>query len=346
MERTYGAALIGLGFMGAGDQFAGDAIGQDVGNLDGTHVEALRRHPRVELLAAADRQADRRERFAQRFGVPCYDDWRTLLNEKQPEIVSVATNSPSHAAISTACAQSGAKAVYCEKPIATRVRDAEQMIAACRAAGTLLVVNHNRRFNPNYRRLHELIAAGGLGELTSCNLQWGNGRLGNVGTHLFDAVEMLTGRPIAAVSGTLDPAGKPDCRGPDYRDPGGWGLLRLEGGLIVTVDGADYARLPAGIAINGTAGRAFTGGSDVTIRFHDGREEHWPGTRPQTSSMDIALREIVAALDAGGGSPYPPEGPLRVLEAIVGMHVSHERAAAWVPLPLAGEDREREIPIG
>ena len=59
--------------------------------------------------------------------------------------------------------------------------------------------------------------------MTSVNTQWGNGRLGNVGTHVFDALYMLTGLKVEAVSATLDLAGKPDCRGSDFADPGGGG---------------------------------------------------------------------------------------------------------------------------
>ena len=77
-----------------------------------------------------------------------------------------------------ACAEQGVRAVYCEKPIATNVPDAERMVEACDKAGTLLVINHNRRFDSNYRRLRDLIASGGLGDLTSVSLQWGTGRLG------------------------------------------------------------------------------------------------------------------------------------------------------------------------
>lgn len=332
--------------MGAGDQVAGDEIGQQVKHLDGTHFEAISKSPRVELVAAADGKEDRRQRFAERAGIPVDADGFEMLKRDQPEIVCIATNSPSHAPLTIAAAEAGAKAVYCEKPIATRTIDAERMIAACRDAGTLLVINHNRRFSPNYRRLRDMVAANGLGELTSCNLRWGSGRLGNVGTHLFDAVEMLTGRTIEAVSGTLDPANKPDCRGPEYRDPGGWGLLRLSGGLMVTVDGADNARLPALVALNGTEGRAETGGAEVVLHRPNGETEHWPSTRAEATSMDHAMAEIVAALDVGNTCIYDPAIPLRVFEAIVAFHVSHERNTAWIELPLVGKDREREIRIG
>ena len=65
-------------------------------------------------------------------------------------------------------------------------------------------------------------------------------------------MQMLTGRRIAAVSGTLDLAAKPDCRGTDFHDPGGWGLMRLDNGVMVTIDGSDYATMPYRVTVSGT----------------------------------------------------------------------------------------------
>jgi UDP-N-acetylglucosamine 3-dehydrogenase len=349
----YRAAIIGLGFIGAGDQVSGDALGQRVEDLDGTHAGALSRNSRVELIAGSSRDAGRRERFAARSGARTYADWREMLAAERPAIVSVATYAPTHAEITVACAQAGARAVFCEKPIATRLADAQRMAAACRPSsaapgnpGTLLAVNHNRRYAANYRRLRDLVAAGGLGELTSVNLQWGSGRLGNVGTHLIDAARMLTGREVAAVSGTLDLSARPDCRGSDFHDPGGWGLLRMDDGLIVTVDAADYAAVPATLTLNGTAGRAITGDASVRIERWDGRVEHWPAPPGDQSSMDVAIAEIVRYLDDGTPFPCSADESVRTLEAIIAFHASHDRGAAWVPLPLTGVDREREVRSG
>ena len=243
-NATYRAGIIGLGFIGGADQVSGDALGQRVPDLDGTHFASLSDHPRVDLVAGSSRDAGRRERFAQRAGATTYADWNEMLAREALDIVSVATYAPVHADPTVGCAKRGVRAIYCEKPIATRLSDADRMIEACDETGALLVLNHQRRFNLNHRRLRELIAGGGLGELTSGLLQWGSGRLGNVGTHMIDALLMLTGRKIEAVSGTLDLAGKPDCRGPAFRDPGGWGVVRLEGGVMVMVDAGDYAAVP------------------------------------------------------------------------------------------------------
>lgn len=345
----YRAVIAGLGFIGAGDQVSGDALGQQVSQLDGTHAGALSGNARVALVAGSSRDAGRRERFAERYArekVRTYADWREMLTREKPEIVSVATYSPEHAPIVIAAAELGARAIYCEKPIAQCVEDAQRMVDACARAGALLVINHNRRFNPNYRKLRDFVASGALGTLTSANLQWSSGRLGNVGTHFIDALMMLTGRQVTAVMGTLDSAGKPDCRGTQFHDPGGWGLLRLEGGLIATLDAADYGRVPASLRLNGTLGRATTAGDDVNIELTDGRKEHWPSMREEANSMSRAVAEIVAWLDDRSAPfPYDAAGAVRTLEAIAGLHLSHERGA-WVTLPLAGEDRRRVVNSG
>ncbi|MDP6779770.1 MAG: Gfo/Idh/MocA family oxidoreductase [Candidatus Latescibacteria bacterium] len=343
---TYKAAIIGLGYIGGADQVSGDALGQMVADLDGTHLDALTGHPRVTLAAGSSRDAGRRSRFQARTGAPAYTDWREMLAKEGPDIVSVATYTPVHAEMTIACAEAGVRVIFCEKPIATRIPDAEAMVAACEAAGALLVVNHVRRFNPILRRLRALVLDDGLGNLTSASLAWGAGRLGNVGTHMIDTVRMLTGREVEAVSGTLDLSGRPDCRGQEFRDPGGWGMMRLERGLIVTVDAADHGTVPAQIAINGTRGRATTNRDEVTIEYADGRHEHWPRPEGAPSSMDVAVGEIVDWLDGGGPFSCAATESVRTLEAIVAFHASHRRNAAWSDLPLAGDDREIEVLSG
>jgi predicted dehydrogenase len=345
-KSTYRAGIVGLGFIGAADQVSGDALGQQVNDLDGTHLGALSKHPRVDLVAGSSRDAGRRERFAARTSLPTYADWQELIEKENLDIVSVATYAPVHAQITVACAEAGIRAIYCEKPIATRLADAERMVSACDQAGALLAINHNRRFQLNHRRLRERIAQGDLGELTSASMQWSAGRLGNVGTHMFDAIRMVTSREVRAVSGTLDLAGKPDCRGPEFSDPGGWGVMRLDGNFMATVDAMDYAKVPASTIVNGTSGRAILNGDEITLEYWDGTQDHWPDQRHEVSGMDRAVAEIVDALDDKTPFPYPGVEGLRTLEAIVAFHASHARNAAWTELPLAGADRDIEVNSG
>jgi predicted dehydrogenase len=320
-------------------------LGQKISSLDGTHFVSLSENPRVEVVAGSTRDAGRRERFAVRSGARTYSDWREMLEKEALDIVSVATYSPVHAEMTVACAERGIRAIYCENPICTRLPDAERMLAACEKSGSLLAINHNRQFDPNYRRLRDLIAGGGLGDITSVNLQWPSGRLGGVGTHNFDVATMLTGSRIEAVSATLDLAGKPDCRGPEFQDFGGWGVMRLANGAMITVDAADYATTPYLTIVNGTKGRAQAGPfkTEFVLEYVDGRTERWEKPPVRPSGMDVCVGEIVAWLDAGTPFSHPAEEALHTFEAIVAFHASHARNSAWVDLPLQGEDRERIV---
>ena len=119
-NTTYRAGIIGLGFIGGADQVSGDALGQQVSGLDGTHFDALSNHPRVNRIVGSSRDPGRRERFALRASTAAYASWEEMLALESLDIVSVATYAPVHAEITVACAKQGIRAIYCEKPIATR----------------------------------------------------------------------------------------------------------------------------------------------------------------------------------------------------------------------------------
>lgn len=346
-QATYRAGIIGLGFIGGGDQESGDRIGQKVANLDGTHREALTKNPRVELVAGCDLDPGRRERFASRTSARTYDDWQQMIEQERLDIVDIATYGPSHAELTIGCAEHGVRAIYCEKPIASSLAEADAMIAACEASETLLVINHCRRFNPNYHRLRDTIAAGELGDITSVSMRWSTGRLGCVGTHLFDAASMLTGRKFQAVSGRLDLQHRPDCRGPEFNDPGGWGMMQMDGQLMALVNATNFAAGHTELMIDGTLGRARSGSDVIEIRwFGDRPEEVWPSQRAQATSMDRAVAEIVDWLDKGGTFSTTAADARHSLEAIIAFHLSHQADSRWTPLPLQGADRQYQVIAG
>jgi predicted dehydrogenase len=350
-DRPFTAAVIGLGFVGAGDQPSGEAIGQQVASLDGTHAQALARHPRVRLVAGASRDEGRRRRFAERLGVArTYADWREMLASERPKIVSIATNTPQHAEIAVACAESSVRAVLCEKPIATRLVDGDRAVRACRERGTLLAINHNRRWHPVWRAARDLIREGAIGQVMHASVQWPTGRLGNVGTHLFDALHMLLGGRTTAVSGTLDANVPPDCRGPQFRDPGGSGVVWFDGGVKAFIDAPSAARWPMICRVVGAAGliELRRDSAEIELWTSSGGRSPLPGVASDgLTSVDRAVIDIVECLTRGGGEPANTgEDGVAALEVVIGFHCSHRRRAELVSLPLSGADRELEVAIG
>ena len=118
----------------------------------------------------------------------------------------------------------------------------------------------------------------------------------------------------------------------------------MDDDLMVTMDAADYGKMAARIILNGTKGRAVTGQYEVNIETWDGQKETWP--RPDGYQMDRIVSEIIAWMDEGTPFPFSAKENVAVLEAIVGIHASHARSAAWTDLPLEGKDREIEVLSG
>lgn len=349
-DHVHRAAVIGLGFIGAGDEVRAEEIGQRVVDLRGSvHSDVLDAHPRTMLVAGASRNAGRRARFRGRFpAARAYADYRELLAAERPEIVSVAANTPAHADITVACAEAGVRCVFCEKPLATSLADADRMLAACATHGVWLVVNHNRRWHPTYQAARRALADRAIGDLVCLYAHWPSGRLGNVGTHLFDALHSVLGQRIVAVSGTLDRTGRPDCRGSQYHDPGGWGMVRLAGGAHGFVEASEIlpAQIGFGLRFVGSTGEMALSDRGCVITPYGGEATQVAGPADDVVTMKLAVDEIVSALDGGPPVTSTGEDGLVALEVIIGFHASDRRQGQWVELPLTGEDRRIAVQIG
>ena len=87
------------------------------------------------MRAVASRSADRAAEFAARWGIPAWlTDFRELADRPDVDVVCVAAPNWLHRDITVAAAQAG-KHVICEKPLARTLREADEMISACAAAG-------------------------------------------------------------------------------------------------------------------------------------------------------------------------------------------------------------------
>jgi predicted dehydrogenase len=130
------------------------------------HAESLRTVPQAELFAVASPTEDHAPRFAQKFGIPhVFTDYRKLLELDEIEMVVLGLPNDLHHRATLDAAAAG-KHVVCEKPLCLNLRQADEMIAACRAAGVKLMYAEELCFAPKYVRLKKLLDQGALGRPT------------------------------------------------------------------------------------------------------------------------------------------------------------------------------------
>ncbi|HEJ9096128.1 Gfo/Idh/MocA family oxidoreductase [Serratia odorifera] len=121
------------------------------GRMGSFHAENLAyRVPGARLSAVADPQPGAAETLAQRLGITkAYGDLHALLHDPDIDAVAIAAPARTHAEWVIAAAQAG-KHVFCEKPMAVTLDEADRAIAAANQAGVVLQVGFNRRFDSGF----------------------------------------------------------------------------------------------------------------------------------------------------------------------------------------------------
>jgi predicted dehydrogenase len=120
--------------------------------------------PDVEVVAVASGRPGRAAQTAERFGIPnAYDVWRAMLDEVDCDLVSIVTPPYLHHEMALATIARG-RHVFCEKPFASNVAQAVEMVRAAERSGAVHGVDHEFRYRPARVRFKELVNAGHLGE--------------------------------------------------------------------------------------------------------------------------------------------------------------------------------------
>src|SRR6516162_10526395 len=204
MDKSLNIGLIGSGFMG---QAHADAY-----RRAGILYRDLPRTP--ELCAIADQneapgeQARARLSFARAYG-----DWRRLIEDPEVDVVDITTPNHLHVEPALAALEAG-KHVYCEKPMAVKLEDAQRMAAAASKAGVKTLVAFNNIKTPAALVAKQIIERGEIGELVRFrgrfdqgffndpSLPWswrcsrelaGSGALGDLGAHAISVAQFLMG---------------------------------------------------------------------------------------------------------------------------------------------------------
>lgn len=165
------------------------------GNIAGSHAQGYAAIDEIDIVAVADPDRDKAAGFSKQFGIrSVYGDYRDMLDKERPDIVSICTWHPFHAEMTVAAASRKPQVILCEKPMATSIGEAEEMIIACDRNEVKLAVGFQRRFLSAWTKARELILGGDIGQPVRLSHVRNTGLL-NATSHGLDCMRYLLGDP-------------------------------------------------------------------------------------------------------------------------------------------------------
>jgi predicted dehydrogenase len=341
---VYRAAIVGCGRMGG---FIDDEVGWSASSmLPYSHALAFVESPRTELVAACDPDEAKLRAWGERYGIDAlYADIRRLMAERQPDIVAVCTPTAYRFQATLQVAAGKPKLIFLEKPVAECLREADEMLAACDAAGALTAVNTSRRWHPIWHRAAELIARGEIGRVRTA-VVYGVAGISHNGSHLIDTLRHLVGDDVEWVIGHIDD----DATAQTEDDVPGLALLHFRNGAHAYVNMQDPAVTSFEIDVVGESGR-------VRVYANGMEAELWtagpnliglglnrqPFPRPPRFKAPPlhAVDDLCDALEEGRETRCTLRDGRAALEIALALRESHRRGGARIALPFM--DRETRI---
>ena len=260
------------------------------------HASGLVGLENVELVAGCDLSSAVLERFQDRWrenwpDLITYTSHCEMLEKESLDLVTIATSDHKHVDLVVDAAEAGVKGIFCEKPMATSIADADRMLAATDANGTILSVDHTRRWQPLWVRTKQLVTEGAIGNLQNIvgTLNGGRAMLFRNGTHLIDAICYFADSTPGWVFAELEDGYEDytEYRGDGGHDPktepSAHGYIHFENGVrAFYVGGSKKTSAGFSLEVVGTKGR---------IRISDSRAVLDKGE--QTSEIEAPPWEIV-----------------------------------------------------
>ena len=305
----------------------------------GQHVvRSLAGSEHLRIVKAVETNAARAA-FAAEHGLQFAGDLANALADPAIDAVILCTPHAVHTEQVLACA-AAKKPVFCEKPLALTRADAARSVAACSAAGVMLGIGHERRYEPAIVEVRRLVREGALGTLMHAEANFNHDKLANVpagdwraspkdapaagmtamGIHLSDLFVDLLGPASEGFAVTTSRVAYPDNG--DVVSA----LIRFESGatgylnailvtphyLCLTVFGSE-----AWVEVRNETHPDTPGPSVLTLQHRDGRREtrdyQWVNT------VRLNLEAFARAIDRGAPYPFTDAekiGNIAVLEAI------------------------------
>ena len=290
----------------------------------GMHCEELQsRTDLFQIVAVCDERPDRCAKAAERYGCRTYATIEALLQDAEVEVVDIATRSNDHFAHASLALKAG-KTVFLEKPMTTNYQEALALQAQARTSAGKLYVRHNRRFEPAFAHIREILATGILGSVYEIKLrrvgyqrradwqtiqEFGGGQLLNWGPHIIDHALRLLESPVVQQNSDL----KCIAAAGDAEDHLKI-VLKGENGRLVDLEISGGAALgEPEYLIWGTTGALKAAGDTITLRYLDPEHPLAPVTaNPQTpqeggfgSSTPLPWVEKTIAVQPSSGCDTP-----------------------------------------
>ncbi|HEX3000573.1 MAG TPA: Gfo/Idh/MocA family oxidoreductase [Armatimonadota bacterium] len=255
----------------------------------GMHCPELAgKEDKFQYVAACDLIPERRERMAAKYGCKTYDDIKALIADPEVEMVDIATRSLDHYKHAVMALEAG-KYVFLEKPMCMNYEEAVKLQGLSELHPGKLYIRHNRRFEPGFLHIREIIASGILGEVFEIRLarvsysrrddwqtikEFGGGQLLNWGPHIVDHALQFLESPVAKMWSNLKRvAAVGDAE--DHLKI----VLTGESGRVVDLEisGGSAMSAPEYIIL-GTKGGLTSSGDSITLKYLDPKQTLPPRT--------------------------------------------------------------------
>lgn len=305
----------------------------------------------ARCVALCDHTLSKAESLAARFGVAgIYESAESLLSSESLDFIDIVTDVETHPKLAALAAERGLAAI-CQKPMASNLQLARQMVCDARRAGTELLVHENWRWQAPLRRLKQILNSGELGKPVRARIDYANSFpvfdnqpflkeldqfiLTDIGTHILDVARFLFGEASSLRCQTRRM--RPDIAGEDVATV----MMEMVSGLTLVCNMSyashwQFDRFPQTmVAVEGTeAGVSLDVDYRITVyrRGSEISEEITPKSYPWAdpnyalihSSMVDCHRNLLSALRGEGEAETTGADNLRTLALV---HASYESAA-------------------
>lgn len=243
MRKSLRAGIIGCGRIAS--LFAKDRRRKGIV----THAQAYKKNKATILVAASDIDSNRLKDFGKRWGVrKLYSDYQKMLKDEDLDIVSICTPPALHYKIAKGAILAGVKVIFCEKPMACSLREADDLVELTGKKKVRFAVNHSRRWDRFHQNIARYIQSGKIGKIQVIDGYYTAGIV-NTGIHLVDCLRMLTADEVKYVEAISN-------RAKTQADPTLNARLHFAGGYDCFLHGLDVEDyLIFDIDIYGTGGR-------------------------------------------------------------------------------------------